>query len=81
MNYKHFRPALIHIGDYLYCLDTSEKDGIIFERKNLNDINNKWEKFDPDFENKKLKNVTNVGFAANLCVNGKYFYVEGIVLT
>ena len=77
MNYKHFRPALIHIGDYLYCLDTLEKDGIIFERKILNDISNKWEKFDRDFENKKLKNFTNVGFAANLYVNGKILLCGG----
>ena len=77
MNYKHFRPALIHIGDYLYCLDTSEKDGIIFERTNLNDIRNKWDKISPDFENKKLKNFTNVGFAANLCINGKILLCGG----
>ena len=77
MNYKHFRPALIHIGDYLYCFDTSEKDGIIFERTNLNDISNKWEKISPDFENKKLKNFTNVGFAANLCIKDKILFCGG----
>lgn len=77
MNYKHFRPALINIGDYLYCFDTSEKNGIIFEKTNLNDISNKWEKIAPDFENKKLKNFTNVGFAANLCVNGKILLCGG----
>ena len=77
MNHKHFRPALIHIGDYLYCFDISENYKLIFERANLNDISKKWENFVPDFENKKLKNFTNVGFAASVCINGKILFCGG----
>ena len=77
MNYKHFRPALVHIGDYLYCFDTSEKNDLIFERTNLNDISKKWEKIIPKFEKDKLKNFTNSGFSANLCINGKILFCGG----
>ena len=80
MNYSHISPALIYVNDYLYCFDTSLKKGIIFERTNLNQRNQKWEKIKPDFKNEKARNFTNFGFAANYCRDGKIMLCGGIVL-
>ena len=77
MNYSHIRPALIYVNDYLYCFDTSPKKGIIFERTNLNQTNQKWEKIRPDFQNGKVRNFSNFGFATNYCRDGKIMLCGG----
>ena len=77
MNYSHIRPALIYVNDYLYCFDTSPKKGIIFERTNLNQTNQKWEKIRPDFQNGKVRNFSNFGFATNYCRDSKIMLCGG----
>jgi len=75
-NYLHVRPALIFINDYIYCFDYSPKNKIIFERTNINDVNKKWEKIVPNFENENIT-FTNSGFAASLCGGGKILFCGG----
>ena len=77
MNYSHISPALMYFDDHLYCFDTSPKKGIIFERTNLNQRNQKWEKIRPDFQSGKARNFTNFGFATNYCRDGKIMLCGG----
>ena len=76
----HFRPGLIHIGDYLYCfhLIQDEKNNIFFERTNLNDNNHAWEKIIPNFESEKfINNIVNNEFGLSHCAGGRIVLVGG----
>lgn len=80
MNYSHFRPALINIGDFIYCFDTSSKNEMIFERTNLNDAYHKWEKMNPNLENEKINNLVNSGFGLVACSGGKIMICGGDII-
>ena len=75
-HFKHDRPSLIYIKNYIYCFDTSPKNKIIFERTYLNEVNKNWEKIIPSFENEKI-NFINYGFGACICDNRKIIFCGG----
>lgn len=77
MNFYHFRPALIHIENYLYCFDTSFKNEITFERTDLDDDRHKWEKIIPNYENGKISNFTNSGFGVTMVGGGRILFCGG----
>lgn len=77
MNFFHFRPALIHIENYLYCFDTSFKNEITFERTDLDDDRHKWEKIIPNYENGKISNFTNSGFGVTMVGGGRIIFCGG----
>lgn len=77
MNFHHFRPALIHIENYLYCFDTSFKNEITFERTDLDDDRHKWEKIIPNYENGKNRNFTNSGFGVTMVGGGRIIFCGG----
>ena len=77
MNFYHFRPALIHIENYLYCFDTSFKNEVIFERTDLDDDRHKWEKILPNYENGKISNFTNSGFGVTMVGGGRIIFCGG----
>ena len=79
MKYYHIRPSLIYINNYVYCFDTSQKNEIIFERTNLNDVNHKWEKIVPNLD-EKVDDFNNFGFASILSEGEKIMFCGGDII-
>ena len=80
MNDFHFRPGLINIGDYLFCIHLlkDENNKIYFEKTNLNNKNHIWEKIYPNFESEDLiNNIINNEFSVSHCERGNIMLIGG----
>ena len=80
MNWIHFHPGLIHIGNYLYCfhLIKDEKQKIFFEKTNLNNEKHIWERVYPNFESETIKNnIINYEFGVSPCAGGRVMLFGG----
>ena len=47
---EHIKPTLIHINNYIYCIDKLTKEKNYFERTNISSRNPSWEKVFPKFK-------------------------------
>ncbi len=80
MNWIHFHPGLIYIGNFLYCfhLIKDEKNKIFFEKTNINDEKHTWERVYPNFESEKIKdNIINHEFGVSPCAGGRVMLFGG----
>lgn len=65
LNGDHIKPILIHINNYIYCIDKLNKENNYFERTNISSKSPSWEKIFPKFKrnvnilNKKIFWVSN----------------------
>ena len=80
MNGCHFRPGLISIGDYLFCIHLlkDENNNIFFEKTNLNDKSHLWEKVYPNFETEDIiNNIIKNEFGVSHCEGGNIMLIGG----
>ena len=57
LNGEHIKPTLIHINNYIYCIDKLTKEKNYFERTNTSNRNSSWEQVFPKF--KRNVNILN----------------------
>ena len=81
MNRKHFQPALINYGDYVYAfsaLNNNDLNKNYFERTNLTSNTPRWEKIFPDFDRSvNTIKLVNHFFAISKSTNGNILFIGG----
>ena len=76
-NAVHTKPALIKITDYLYLFDSIQQKDFCFERTNLLNKEQKWEKITPKIEPNIMKNFPSQFFGVSLDDNKNVVFLGG----
>ena len=78
MNSIHIKPALYQYKNFLYCFNSFNKNNNInyFERTNLTNHENIWEKIFPNFDN-EASNFKLLSFGVSSCFNENILLVGG----
>jgi len=78
MNGVSEKPALLQFGDFLYCFNSFNQQGIFFEKTKLTNPAKKWEKLVPQSGDQESGFFYNQLFGVSKCSGGNVLFAGGL---
>ena len=78
MNGISEKPALLQFGDFLYCFNSFNQQGIYFEKTKLTNPAKKWEKLVPQSGDQESGFFYNQLFGVSKCSGGNVLFAGGL---